>query len=269
MSGVVRAHEEVAAGPGQTIDAGCKHGAHRFVIPALPRGHAVLEGDAVHGDIRMRRMPETVAVLTDLAPAQRGTFSCGPGFRRVSSLYPLCPAPVVALRVTSGRATTAVIDQDPDDDPVSISCVMTATRTSARNIAAEPIRLPLLFGVPIHAQASADCPALQCVSLHPPAGADIRQLPPRTVGDRRHSRGAPSSAGFPVPDPGGCTVFDRRPQLIVISGDYDDQYAHSITDEIKLFLLRSSLRKATSCVFYPVHSVPYRFVSSQSHCLIT
>ncbi|KLL95707.1 hypothetical protein NJ76_23550 [Rhodococcus sp. IITR03] len=45
---------------------------------------------------------------------------------------------MVALRVMSGRATTAVTDQDPDDDPVSISCVMTATRTSARKVAAEP-----------------------------------------------------------------------------------------------------------------------------------
>ncbi len=29
-----------------------------------------------------------------------------------------------------------VADQGPDDDPVSISCVMTVTRTSARNAAA-------------------------------------------------------------------------------------------------------------------------------------
>ncbi len=94
MSGVVRAHEEVAAGPGQTIDAGCKHGAHRFVIPALPRGHAVLEGDAVHGDIRMCRVPETVAVLTDLTPAQRGTF---PAVAQDSDVFHPCTLSVLHL----------------------------------------------------------------------------------------------------------------------------------------------------------------------------
>lgn len=48
-----------------------------------------------------------------------------------------------------------VADQGPDDDPVSISCVMTVTRTSARNAAANKGHSPETD--PSHASARRGC----------------------------------------------------------------------------------------------------------------
>ena len=160
--------------------------------------------------------------------------------------------------------TTAVTDQDPDDDPVSISCAMTATRTSARNVTAEPIRLPLLFGVRVRALGRVQT-AQHCNVFH-----RIRR-PRQTVDNSRSAHSvtgdtieeSPSLGSPPGPRSEGCTVFDPRACLIVISGDYDDQYSHSIVGTIEWFnrVLRYETHSPTVFFqFKTFHIISFHYV---------
>jgi hypothetical protein len=75
VGGVVGAHKEVRARPGEPLHTHRKRGSDRGVVPGVPRGQAASHGNAVHGYIRVFTGAElTKPLAAERAETERGAF---------------------------------------------------------------------------------------------------------------------------------------------------------------------------------------------------